>query len=303
MITRKHALLKGDTVGIITPSSPMFEGRLEAGVKFIQDNGYIAKIGQYVNDRERFLAGADADRAKDIMDFIADDNVKIIMASGGGYGAQRLLPLLDLTRIKRHPKPIVGFSDTTALQVGLLKSTNLVSYTGFVFNCLNDGKLDPLVNETLLACLRGTSYKIQEGVCVNKGEARGQLIGGNLECITALMGTPFEPDFTDCILLLEDLGMEPFILDKHLSQLSLAGVFNRISGCIFGQFSNCVAKYYPERDGTSEQVINEWCAKINVPCIKDFPYGHVNRRCVLPIGASIDLNATKPCVSINYSSN
>ncbi len=118
MSSKACLLQPGDYVGIATPSSPMFPGRLEQGIQFIEQLGLKAKVGKHVHDSDRFLAGTDKDRAADLMQFFLDDEVKIIMASGGGYGSQRLLPYLDFDVIAENQKPVVGFSDTTVLQIG-----------------------------------------------------------------------------------------------------------------------------------------------------------------------------------------
>ena len=282
----------GDTIGLIAPSSPLQPGRLEAGTNYLSQKGFKVKPGRHLHDSDRFLAGTDSNRAADIMEFIRDPEIKAIMTVAGGYGSQRLLSLLDFDLIKQNPKIITGFSDTTALQLGLLKMSGLVSYTGFTFRDVDKPEIESLVDETLMRCLIGQSVTITEGVAVNAGKVKAPLIGGNLECLIALMGTPYQPDFRGCILLLEDVFSEPFQTDSRLSQLHLAGIFDHVAGVIFGTFSNCIAKHNPERDGTIEDVISEWSQKITVPTIKEFPYGHIDRRCVLPIGKEIVLDVS-----------
>ncbi|MFU7598134.1 S66 peptidase family protein [Legionella pneumophila] len=288
----------GDTIGLITPSSPMMPGRLESGISYLQQKGFKVKVGKHVHDSQRFMAGDDENRAQDIMDFFLDQEVKAIMATGGGYGSQRILPFLDYDVIRANPKILTGFSDTTALQSGLLKKAGIISCTGFVFGDLDDDLLDPLIERTLFACLQGESFHIDEGQSVYPGTAKRTLIGGNLESWVALLGTPYQSAVNDSILLLEDVGAEPFQVDCRLSQLDLAGIFKQVSGVIFGQFARCKANYFPERDGTVEDVIDEWSSRINVPCIKNFPYGHIPRRCVLPLGKEVLLNADQGILTV-----
>ena len=291
-------LVPGDTIGLVTPSSPMQEGRLELGVRYLKEKGFKTKVGHHVHDATRFMAGDDNDRAEDVMAFFHDDEVKAIMATGGGYGAQRILPLLDYDVIRAHPKWVTGFSDTTALQAGLLKKAGLASCTGFVFRDLDGHPIDPLIDKTLMACLTGEAYHIEEGISVRSGIVKGPLVGGNLGCISVLMGTPFEPDFRGSILLVEEVWSEPYKIDSMLSQLELAGVFNNIAGLIWGQFERCDAQHFPDRDGTVDDIIDEWSQRINVPCIKEFPYSHRDRRCALPIGKEVTLNADVGKLSI-----
>ena len=291
-------LTKGDTIGLVTPSSPMFPGRLEAGISFLKKKGFKVKLGTHLQDAERFIAGRDEDRAEDLMNFFMDEEVKVIMATGGGYGSQRTLPFLNYDLIHANPKWVTGFSDTTSLQLGLLKKAGLVTCSGFVFGDLDSGTPPPSIEQSLMACLSGKPFQITEGKTVHSGIAKGPLIGGNLECLTGLMGTPYQPDFKDCILLIEDVGSEPFQVDSRLSQLDLAGIYEQVAGVIFGQFARCSAKYFPDRDGTVEDVIEEWSSRLKVPCIKEFPYGHVDTRFVLPIGKEVRLNADKKVLTI-----
>lgn len=280
-------LKSGDTIGLVTPSSPLVPDAIEAGVQFLEKNGFKVKLGNHIYDSDRFLAGNDIDRAKDLMDFFKDSTVKAIIATRGGQGSQRLLPLLDYDVIRSHPKILIGFSDTTALQLGLLKKTKLVTYTGFTLTL----QPNTLIEQTLMACLFGKSYRITEGIGVCPGIAKGPIVGGNLTLLTTLMGTPFQPEFEGSILLIEDINIEPYNLDRMFSQLDLAGIFNQVAGIIIGQFENSTGKDSNSLEGTVDDVINEWISHFKVPCIKDFPYGHGAKRCVLPIGKDVILNA------------
>ncbi|KTD43199.1 S66 peptidase family protein [Legionella parisiensis] len=288
---RPRALQKGDVLGIISPSSPLRSKSIDLSVHFLEEKGFKLKFGSHYQDEARFLAGSDADRAKDIMSFFADPKIKAIICSRGGQGSQRLLPLLDYEIIAQNPKALIGFSDTTALQLGLLKKTGLISYTGFTLT----KSLTPLIKETLLACLMNEPYCIVAGECVNPGIVQGSLIGGNLSLITSLIGTPYQPDFRGKILLLEDVATEPFNVDRMLSHLELASVFAEVAGIVFGTFEQCISKD-PE-EGTIDEVITEWSTRIKVPCIKFFPYSHGEKSCVLPLGGEITLNASASSLS------
>jgi muramoyltetrapeptide carboxypeptidase len=228
------------------------------------------------------------------MGFFTDPEVKAIIATRGGQGSQRLLPLLDYELIKSNPKQLFGFSDTTALQLGLFQKTGLVSYTGFTLSI----HLSTQVKKTVLSSLLGEPYTISKGIKVRSGLSQGPLLGGNLTLMTNLMGTPFLPSFKGSILLIEDVGVEPYNIDGMLSQLDLAGVFDEVSGVIFGTFEHCKSKKSNQSDGTVEDVINEWASKLMVPCIKEFPYGHGKQNCILPIGKMVTLDANSTCLTI-----
>lgn len=291
-------LQKGDTIGLVAPSSPLQPGRLEVGVSYLEKHGFNVKIGKHLEDSDRFLAGNDKDRADDIMTFFKDTEVNAIMATAGGSGSLRLLNLLDYDVIRHHPKILTGFSDTTGLQLAILKKSALISYTGFTFRDADKAQIDSLVDSSLLSSLLGKSYKISEGETVVPGKVEAPLVGGTLSLITRLIGTPYQPDFNKKILFFEEVFAEPFQVDEMLSHLALAGIFKQVSGIIIGYFEHCAAQHNPERDGTVDDVINQWASKFNVPCIKNFPYGHGDRRCVLPIGKSVILDADEGMLSI-----
>jgi muramoyltetrapeptide carboxypeptidase len=288
-------LQKGDTIGLVSPSSSIKPGEIDLGIQFLEKNGFKIKLGDHINDVDRFLAGKDEDRAKDIMNFFKDPEIKAIIATSGGQGSQRLLPLLDYEIIAHNPKILVGFSDTTALQLGLLKKIDLISYTGFTLTL----KRNSFVEETLFSCLLGKPYSITKGIIpVNPGNVEGKLVGGNLTLLTNLMGTPYQPNFKGNILLLEEVGVEPYNVDGMFSQLDLAGVFDQISGIIIGEFENCTGHESSGEQGSVEDVINEWTSRCKIPCIKNFPYGHGDRNCVLPLGGNIILNADNSSVTV-----
>ncbi len=294
-------LTKGDTIGLITPSSPLMQGRLEAGIQYFEKQGFKVKLGRHNTKCDRFLAGSDEDRADDVMHFFNDKDVKALIATGGGYGSQRILPFLDYDVIRKNPKIVVGSSDTTALQLGLLKQASLVSYTGFTCGDVHDQALDLSIEQTLLSCLTNQSYCVEKGIGVHPGIIEAPLVGGNLECLIALMGTPYQPDFKGSILFIEEVRQEPYKIDCMLSHLDLAGIMDQVVGVVFCQFEKCLANYFPDRDGTVDDVINEWAKRLTVPVIKNFPYGHgSNHQYVLPIGGKVRLDANAHSLAVIF---
>jgi muramoyltetrapeptide carboxypeptidase len=145
---RPKPLQKGDTIGIVSPSSPLTKP-IDSAIDYLQKLGFKIKFGTHFKKKNRFLAGTDIERAEDLMVFFEDPEVKAIIASRGGQGSQRLLPLLDYSIIAKNPKILVGFSDTTALQLGLLKKTGLISYTGYTLTI----PLTTLIQESFLSCV------------------------------------------------------------------------------------------------------------------------------------------------------
>lgn len=292
-----HPVKKGDTIGLITPSSPLMPGRLEAGIVYLEQNGFKVKVGRHNRDALRFLAGRDEDRAQDVMDFFKDPEVKAMIATGGGYGSQRILPYLDYDLIRANPKMVIGLSDTTALHMGLLNA-GLACFTGFTMGDVVEGDILPLHENTLLSCLMGEAYEITAGSALYPGKVTAPLVGGNLDLVATLIGTPYQPNFKGAILLLEEVRTEPYKIDCCLSQLHLAGILQQAVGIVFGKFEQCQAEYHPDRDGTVDNILEEWSARLKIPCLKDFPYGHSATRSVLPLGKNVTLDVDQSRITI-----
>jgi len=283
---------KSHTIGLIAPSSPISPGLIESSCAYFEKNGFKIKIGKNVQKTELFSAGTDEQRAEDIMTFFKDSDVSAIITINGGACSIRTLPLLDYEVVRKNPKPIIGYSDATALQLGIYSKTGGISFTGFNCSDIKDGVIDHRMLNSLTHCLNEESYAIQGGATVNHGRVMAPLIGGNLTCLLNLMGTPYQPDFSNKILLIEDVGIEPYIVEGMFSQLYVAGILSNVSGVVIGAFTECTAKHFSAQAGTTEDIINFWCKRINVPCIRGFSYGHIESRYVLPIGQMATLDAT-----------
>ena len=187
------------------------------------------------------------------------------------------------------------------MQLGIHKKTNLVSYSGFSCSDVHQKKpLDAWIKNSLNHCLKRENYTIKQGKKVRPGRVTAPLMGGNLMCFLNLMGTPFQPDFKNTILFFEEVWAEPYVIDGMMAQLYLSGIFDQAAGVIIGTFTNCDAKIRPHQGGTSEDVISDWCQKISLPCIKDFPYGHTHSRFVLPIGQMATLDANHCHLEIHF---
>lgn len=191
----------------------------------------------------------------------------------------------------------MGRSDTTALQLGLLKKADIASCAGFILGDVQNQRVQA-IEDSLYKILKNEPLQMRSGKTIRKGIAEGLLIGGNLELIIALIGTPYQPDYANNILFMEDVRQEPFKIDCMLSQLYMAGIFDQVSGVIFCQFTDCKANYFPERDGTVDDVIDDWASKLRVPCVKDFSHGHGEQEFVLPIGKKARLDATNRILDV-----
>lgn len=293
-------LRKGDVIGLVAPSSPeKTTGRVEKGVRYLEKCGYRVIVGAHIEDRNGYLAGSDADRAADLNAMFANKNIKAVMCTRGGYGAARILPLLDWAMIKRNPKIFVGFSDGTALNLALLAKANLVSFTGALPGVdLWKEKINAFTEEHFWRAI--TSPKPLPSFVVRKNthhsplithHSRSVLLGGNLALVTSLIGTKYFPKINNAAWFLEDVTEEPYRIDRMLNQLLLAGVFKNASGVVFGKFRHCESS--DRKSQTIDDVIADFAERVKCPVFSGIDYGHVEKKLTLPIGISVQIDRRK----------
>lgn len=278
------ALRPGDPVAVVAPSSPFDRAAFEAGLEVISAR-YRVQYDPGVLARQRYLAGSDARRLGELFRALADTGSRAVFCARGGYGMMRLLGGLE--DLAPAPKPVIGFSDITALHQ-LLQRRGLVSIHGPVLTQLSKldahapGRLYELLeSQAPAAALSGTETYVG-------GIAEGPLLGGNLAVLTRLLGTPHLAPLEGAVLLLEDVGERPYQLDRMWTHLSLAGVFRRLRGIVLGEFVNCEEK---AADYSSADVLRELAAAAGLPCAAGFPIGHGTRNEPVPLGVRVRLDA------------
>lgn len=274
----------------------MIPHRLKKGIAYLESLGYKVKLGSYVVNTYGYLAGKDAQRAEDFNRMFYDNEVDVVFCTRGGYGSPRLLSKIDYHRIKQNPKIFVGYSDITALQLALFAKTGLVTFSGPMVAVEMAKGIDSFTEKHFWELLTGVptafrfSHQDKPLQCFKKGQTKGRLLGGCLSLICSLLGTPFLPDFQDAILFLEDVGEEPYQIDRNLSQLRLAGVLNQINGLVVGTFE----KGPSENENPSltlDQVLGDMVGDLDIPVATGLPYGHIDVKCTIPIGVDAFLNA------------
>lgn len=288
-------LKAGDKVGIISPAGHLNSPEeIKLPLDYLTSLGFECVLGKHVFDQNYYMAGTDEDRAADLMNCFKNPEIKAIFTTAGGCGSQRLLPLLDYKLIKNNPKPLFGLSDNTALQLALYTQSSLPSVTGFSLKYdFKSGHINPLVEESLKAVISGKKQSVSAGKTLCGGTSEGILIGGCLSLIRSLCGTSYFPNLTDKILLIEDVGEKTYRIDSMLTQLRQQPNFNQIKGIVFGDFTNC--NEADEKDGTIDEILDNFIANLphSIPVIKNFPYGHIPQRYLLPIGTKVKLDADK----------
>lgn len=286
------ALMPGDKVAIVSPAGAVFDPvSVQKFEKIILDLGYKVVQGKTCSLRTGYFAGTDQERADDFMCMIKDPSVKAILCAKGGWGCARILPLLDFDIIRTNPKIICGFSDITTLLNAIWKKSNMITFHGPVGN---SGWNEFSVNAFHQAVQRGKTvlYRFDpinepfgETTVYVEGKAQGHWIGGNLTVFCSLLGTPYLPNLANTILFLEDTMEEPYSIDRMLTHLKLAGVFDKIKGIAFGKCTKCLAEE-PDKAFTIEQVFTQHFSKMQIPVVTGLPIGHTERKLTIPIGCN-----------------
>jgi muramoyltetrapeptide carboxypeptidase len=300
---RPPRLKAGDTVGLVEPAG-FTEDRFDFAVVLdtIRAMGLVPKPAPHVLKRYGYLAGTDRERAADINAMYADETVRAIFAVRGGWGCARLLPYLDFAAIRANPKLLVGFSDVTALHLALAARTGCPSIHGpgaagswgklswdsfrrLAFDAEMPTWRTPLASEDRLVQRSGRIRTFQPG------KASGRLLGGNLVTLSALVGTPYLPDFTGAILFLEETGEAEYRIDRMLTQLALAGILGKLAGVVFGQCTNCTGREANYSGFTLSEVLDQHFAPLGVPAFQGALIGHIANQFSIPVGIRAEIDA------------
>ncbi len=286
---RPPRLAPGDPVRVIAPSGPVPREAFAAGIEVLRAR-YDVRHDDGVFAREGYLAGSDERRLAELTAALADPDARAIVMARGGYGLLRLLPFVDPGVLAARPRPIVGFSDGTAL-LAFAARAGVASIHGPVVTQL--GSLPAGDQRALFERLEtpGPSLLLDGLEGLIPGRVRGPLIGGNLEVFSRLVGTPFLPDVSGAILFFEDLGERPYRIDRLLTHLDLAGVFGAASGVIAGDFSGCREPEATRADSpTAEDVLVDRLGRLPVPVALRGAFGHGTRNRALPYGTLCELD-------------
>jgi muramoyltetrapeptide carboxypeptidase len=270
--------------------------------------GLKVKVGSNFKNRFGHLAGTDEERAADFNAMFADPEVKAIICLRGGSGAARILPLIDYEQVKANPKPLLGYSDITALHCALQSQTGLISFHGpngsGSWNSFHANQFQQLFFDQKLLSFKNEVTKGDDLVAkgnriqtLTKGTVEGKILGGNLTVLTALSGTPYYPDFQDSILFIEDVGEDPYRIDRMMSTLKLNGTLGKIKGFVFGQCSDC-------KPGsgygafTVDQIMDQYIIPLNIPAYIGAMIGHISKQFIIPVGARVRLNADQGSITL-----
>lgn len=301
MIKLKH-LKPGATIGIIAPASPSDSKFIDEKILAFENLGFNIKKGDHIYKKHGYLSGSDNDRAEDLINMFIDPSIDAIVCFRGGYGSIRLMSILNIELIKNHPKPFCGYSDITLL---LNYINNKCDFSTFHSPMINSNFEDALTKNSFIEVLttsnKGFYYdlnKYSDITILNKKDFKGKLLGGNLSMICSSIGTPYDINFKNSIILIEEINEKPYVIDRLLSQMLLANKFKDCKGIILGHFTDCTLSDYSQSFNL-EDIIDQKLLSLNIPIIKNFPCGHSYPNLTVPIGCNLYYDSKNSLLSIS----
>jgi len=296
-------LRSGDTIALFAPAGPLRRpDKLHDGIRILEQAGFRVLLPPDLSERQQgYLAGGDVIRRAELHRLWADESVRALMAVRGGYGCLRLLPDLDLTMCRQRPKMLLGFSDLTALLHAVGHGAGMVT-----FHAAMAGNLATCDRDTTLATLEIMAGHMPwqrrlAGIEVLRGgPARGRLAGGNLTTLVHLLATPWEPPWTDTLLLLEDTGEAPYRIDRMLTHLKFAGRLEEVRGILLGDFHAAGDKrdqVLAQREAIWHRVL-ELTEHSRIPVWGNVPLGHAGRNLPWPLGVEAEMDSDRVTLNL-----
>lgn len=288
-------LKRGDTVGIIAPAGPVDPQALQQAIPFLENRGLHVLLGEYVYEKNEYLAGTDEERANDFKQMIENPTVKAIFCARGGYGSGRIASKLPYAYIHSHPKIIWGYSDITYVHAAMQKQAQLVTFHGPM---IASDVASPYFGEPSARSFeqlfepQPITYdeKISPLRVISNGHATGPIVGGNFSVFMSTIGTPFEIDVKGTILLIEDIGEEPYQIDGLCNQLKQSGKLEQVAGIVIGDVR--ARNLDPTKQTIDfDAIFTHYFAHIDKPVLAGFQIGHCHPNIGIPLGATATLSS------------
>ncbi len=314
-VTKPKALEPGDTIMFVAPAGELIEDRVMLARQRLEAMGFNVVLPDGLFRRTAYLAGPDEVRAAELMAAFTDPDVDAVFPGTGGYGATRILDLLDFDSIAANPKVFIGFSDITALHQAIHQRTGLVTFhsPNPQWGLGSDNGFHPLAEKYFWRTLLASSYEqdgkrgeegkgfayefggyedVAELETIAPGKATGRMIGGNLSLLAATMGTPFEIETEGRVLFMEDVREAPYRVDRMLQQLESAGKLDNLAGAVIGYFTRAEPDDDEGKDTWDvDDVIRQYFADRNYPVLGRVPVGHVRWNTTFPVGGLVEVDA------------
>lgn len=288
-------LSKGDTVGIIAPAGPVDEEKLKRAIPFLESLGLHVRVGEHVYKNNGFIAGTDKERINDFHEMIADPSIKAVFCARGGYGTGRIASELDYELIRTHPKIFWGYSDITYLHTAIRQQTGLITFHGpMIASDVSSEQFDEQSAHSFKQLFSPNAITYDETISplrvISEGKVTGNLVGGNLSVFMSTLGTPYEINVKDCILLIEDIGEDPYQVDGLCNQLKQSGKLDEVAGIVIGDFRSRTL----DQSVRSEEfyfIFEHYFSHINKPVIAGFQIGHCFPNIGIPLGSRATLSS------------
>lgn len=299
MITRPIPLQKGDIIRIVAPAKAIDAHSVAFAKKALESKGYVVEVSDHCLGQHHYFSGEEKDRLADLQEALDDPSVKAILCARGGYGCVQILDLLDWSNFLKHQKWIIGFSDITYLHQKL-NNLNVASIHGTMPLNFQENSSEAI--ETLLMALSNESYEICASSKSNiEGSCKGSIIGGNLSILYSLIGTNDQPNYTDKILFIEDVGEPLYAIDRMLYSFKKAGILQQVSGLVVGGMTS-LGDSNPGFGSTYQEIILSHTKSLGIPVCFDFPVGHINDNRALIFGEMASLEVSNSTARLSYLS-
>lgn len=278
-------LAAGSQVALVAPSGLLRDpAHVQRAVENTESLGWVPRLGEHVSSVHAYFAGTDDERAQDLNDALRDETIAAVWCVRGGYGAMRLLDSVDYDALRERPRPVIGFSDITALHAAIHRECGIVTFHAPTAR----GELSEFSREHLARAVVDQTDSCgvaPDGRALRPGRARGRLAGGNLALVASLVGTPWSVDFEGAILVLEDIDEAVYRVDRMMRQLLLTGALARCAGIVAGDFRPPAGETDVD-NRTVDEVMAEAAEAAGVPCFSGAPFGHITDQWTLPLGAT-----------------
>lgn len=301
------ALQPGDSVGVVALSNFTEPDWLEPGIEAIAQGGFNPVVHPHALLRHGRFAGTDMQRLQSLHDMYGDASIKAIICARGGYGVPRFIDGVDFDLIRANPKPLIGYSDTSLLLNAIHTQTGQPGLHGTMLNDFrHKPQRSPETWDHLLKLLRGEDMQPTDHPACSQaevmvtGEAEGVLRGGNLAVLQACFSTRSRIDYSDCLLVIEEVGEDLYRFDRMMGHFARAGVFAAVKGIIMGELVDVRDMGEPTFGQSAREIVEDYVADLGVPVVWNFPCGHGVHRTVLPLGGKARLVAGPAGISIRH---
>lgn len=285
-------LKKGDLIQLVSPAKAIDRAKLEFAKNLLEKAGFSVILSRHADGKSNYFSGTDEQRLRDFQEALDNSEVKAILCTRGGYGTVRIVDAIQWANQLLHPKWIMGFSDITVFHQHL-QSMKIPSIHATMPLNFEENSKEAI--QTFIDALKGNSYEIQYNTSKfnKKGDVEAVLVGGNLSIICSLLGTNSQPDYSNKILYIEEIGEELYQIDRMLFSLRKAGVFDQIKGLIVGGMTNLKDNIEGGIGLTLEELVLQHFEYVNIPICFNFPAGHINDNRAIMLGVKARLTVKK----------